>query len=202
MRALLFSAILMLQTTAFAQEAATVFGLVCNESFDVVAKKVKLFELSEDDLSKYKILRHPTYWNQFGNDEGFTKFSFSLPEKNIDITVTSLRFAHNALADVFIQFSPQNDDSRLSLGNARAQEIARELGKKLFVLAIPEHTSEGFMNLERHTDWLIKTSAGTVTIGSRSVAYETDRQNFRSVVLARVKFSEHCGKGRRAKTTG
>ena len=202
MRALLFLAILILQTPSFAQEAATVFGLVCNESFEVVAKKMKLFDLSEDDLRNYKILRHPTYWNFFGNDEGFTKFSFSLPEKHIDVTVTSLRFVHNALADVFIQFSPQNDDSRLSLGAARAQEIAREVGKKNFVLAIPEHTNEGFMNLESHTDWLIKTSSGTVTIGSRAVTHETDRQNFRSVILARVRFSENCGKGRRAKTTG
>lgn len=191
---------LMFQSAAFAQGTTYVFGLICNEPFVAITKKIKVFELSEDDIKTHKVVIHPIFWNTFVNDEGYTKSTFNLPEKNIEITLASLRFVHNALADVSIQFSPQTDDNKLTQGSDRAREIAFSLGRKYKVfLPTAIHNNEGFMGLSHYTDWEIKTPNATVIIGSRYVTYESDRQHFRSAVLARVRFSENCGQGRRVK---
>lgn len=182
-----------------AGEAIGVFGMVCNERFEATAKRVKLIDLSEKDLGKRKILMHPDFWNSYANDDGFTKFAFALPDANVDIGIASMRFQHGALSDVQIQFDAINDDRTFSRGSARAYEMASLIGKKYGKLPRAKPKSEGFMDMGQYTDWELEMPLASLVVGSRPSASDSDSMNFRSTLMARVRFSEDCGDGRRAK---
>lgn len=199
MRVLLFLGLLVLQPLASAQGSNTVFGLQCNEPLESVAKRVKLSDLTEKDIDEFKLLRHPDFVNQLAFDSGFTKVAFALPDPTVNIAAASLRFSHNALADVSLQFAQQNDDARFSQGAARARDLAFTLAAKYNLLPTPQHKSEGFNSLSTYTDWNITLPNAKVLIGTRPVTVDGTRQHFRSALLARVQYSEGCGPGRRLK---